>query len=113
MTNRYDNRIIFRNDNELYENIIKPRGVDSIRHYGSPYLHYPDQRALRSITQLHHIWAVGDRYYKLAHQYYGSSRYWWVIAQFNQKPTEANIVIGDTVFIPTPLEAALRAFKGG
>lgn len=113
MTNRYDKRLIFKTSNEMYENLLESRGVEFIKYYGTPVMHYPDQSALRDITRLHHIWAVGDRYYKLAHQHYGSPRYWWVIAQFNQKPTEANVAIGDTIYIPTPLEGVLRAFKGG
>ncbi len=38
-------------------------------------------------------------------------RFWWVIAQFNQRPTEANCQVGDMIMIPMPLEAVLRAFE--
>ena len=113
MSNRYDNRLIFKNDNELYTSLLETRGVDSINHYSSPVLHYPDLNTLKSLTRIRHTWSAGDRYYKLAHQYYGSPRYWWVIAQFNQKPTEADVIVGEVIFIPTPLEAVLRAYKGG
>jgi len=37
---------------------------------------------------------------------------WWVIAWYNQKPTEAHFNVGDVVYIPTPLANVLQYFKG-
>ena len=56
-----------------------------------------------------HVWSVGDRYYKLAIDNYGDASYWWVIAMFNQRPTEANWTVGEVVQIPLPLERFLTA----
>jgi len=58
-----------------------------------------------------HIWGVGDRYYKLAAQYYGDPTYWWVIALFNNKPLETDLSAGDIVVIPTPLEIVISAME--
>ena len=55
-----------------------------------------------------HTWSLGDRFYKLAYKYYGDSTLWWVIAWYNQTPTEAQVEIGDTLQIPLPLDKILR-----
>ena len=62
------------------------------------------------MTRSQHVWKAGDCYYKLANQYYGDAQYWWVIALFNQKPTEADVDLGDLIEIPLPLEAILRVY---
>ena len=55
-----------------------------------------------------HLWTVGDRFYKLAHQYYGDVNFWWVIAWWNGYPTEGHINTGDYLDIPLDLPAALE-----
>ena len=64
------------------------------------------------VEQVSHVWSVGDRFYKLAHKYYGDSKMWWVIARFNSKPTEAHLNLGDVIAIPVPLTDALRIMRG-
>ena len=49
-----------------------------------------------------------DRYDQLAQEYYGDSKYWWVIAWYNQRPTEASIKTGQILLVPTPLERVLE-----
>ena len=61
------------------------------------------------LNTTNHIWAYGDRYYKLAYQMYGRPDYWWVIAWWNARPTEADLSPGDVIVIPINLEDALRA----
>jgi len=113
MPTRYDNRLILLNKDELYMKFIEERNLKSIRQYGTGTLKYPTVDELKSITRVRHIWKTGDRYFKLAIKYYGSAQYWWVIALFNQKPTEANVTVGDLIYVPTPLEAILRAYNKG
>jgi len=113
MSQRYDNRIIFKNDNAAYESLLDGRNKKAIVHYGTPTLYYPSQTTLRNLTKVRHVWTIGDRYYKLAAQYYGSTQYWWVIGLFNQMPTEADVLLGQVILIPTPLQAVLRAYEGG
>jgi len=59
-----------------------------------------------------HIWSAGDKYFKLAAQYYGDPTYWWIIAWFNHKPTEAHLALGDPVYVPLPLEEAISIYQG-
>jgi hypothetical protein len=110
MPTRYDNRQIFLNTNELYENTFEERNVNSIRHYDTAEFAYPNVSEIKGLTSVNHIWKTGDRYFKLAIQYYGSAQYWWVIAMFNQKPTEANLTVGDLINIPLPLQDILRYY---
>ena len=56
-----------------------------------------------------HIWKYGDRFYNLAHKFYGKPEFWWVIAWYNGYPTEASIKNGDVIEIPISLEDATMA----
>ena len=66
-------------------------------------LHYvhdptaPTQERLDLIKYDTYYWTAGDRYWKLAEQYYGHRNYWYIIARFNNKPTEAHIDIGEEI----------------
>ena len=51
----------------------------------------------------------GDRFDLLAHQYYGDSELWWVIAWYNQTPTESHVELGDVLQIPLPLHKVLSS----
>ena len=35
-------------------------------------------------------------------KYYGDAEYWWLIAWYNNKPTESHFKLGDVVYIPLP-----------
>lgn len=108
MATRYSNRRISRNRNRLYKKYFEDRNVKFIRHFRTAKLAYPTPEQIRELSVLTHVWKTGDRYYKLAFDYYGSSKYWWVVAWFNQKPTEAHLKYGDVVFVPTPLDKVLN-----
>lgn len=106
--NRYDNRIIMKNTSEKYKEYFKKRGVNFINHYVTPILKYPTDDQLSKMSFTSHTWTVGDRYWKLAVKHYKNPRYWWIIAWFNRKPTEAYIMAGDVIYIPTSLEQILE-----
>ena len=110
MPTRYDRRKVFLNQSELYDKTMEERNVSSIRHYSTPELAYPSVQETKELTKVRHVWRTGDRYYKLAIQYHDSAQYWWVIALFNQKPTEADLTVGDLVYIPLPLQDILRYY---
>jgi len=110
MTSRYDNRTVFRNDDEHYKNFFEKRNVPLIRHYETARLLIPSPDQINSLSVVQHIWTVGDRYYKLAADYYKNPKYWWLIAWYNQTPTEAHLKLGDLVYIPMPLERALSTY---
>jgi len=107
MFSRYDDRIIMVNRHDRYKELFQQRGVKYIRQYNTATLRYPTENEIAALDVLGHAWAIGDRYYKLADKHYGDSRFWWVLAWFNQKPTEAHIDLGEVVYVPLPLERVL------
>ena len=108
MPTRYRNRQIVRNANELYETFLGERDLKFIRHYRTPVIEHPTLKQRRQLSHKRVTWKQGSRFWKLAAKHYGSSSYWWVIAWYNQKPTEASVNLGDVLLIPTPLEKVLE-----
>jgi nucleoid-associated protein YgaU len=102
---RNRNRFVFSNDDELYEDILRRKRITSLRQYETPL--FPSLQSKPSIKTFPHIWKTGDRYYKLAAAYYGRPQLWWVIALYNQKPTEGHLKRGDVIKIPTSLDLLL------
>jgi len=96
-----------KNDIDFYRELRERRGVKEINHFSTPRLRQPSLVDRIEITTSTHIWKYGDRFYNLAHQYYGDARYWWVIAWFNGIPTEAEANTGDVLEIPLDLQKAL------
>ena len=111
MTSRYDNREIGINAKQLYRRMFRDRGVGFVKQYFSPDLPHPSVEQIKNLSIIDHTWRQGDRYYKLAHKYYNDSTLWWVIAWYNQKPTEGHLELGDIVKVPLPLEKILRYFE--
>ena len=109
---RYANKKIFLNDSEYYDFLRKNRSnTKGVRQYDTQILKNPtiaDRSALKTVT---HVWKYGDRYYKLADQYYNDVDYWWVIAWWNARPTEADVSPGDAISIPLNLEEALQVLR--
>ena len=108
MTSRYDNRRLIKNDLEEYEAFFEERDINYIVQYNTRSLRYPTVDQIKNLTRVQHVWKAGDRYYKLASQFYGNPKYWWVIAHYNKKPTEADLTAGDIIYVPTPLEKILN-----
>lgn len=102
---RNRNRFVFANNDELYDNILTRKRITSLRQYETPI--FPPLRTKVNIKTSLHVWKTGDRYYKLASAYYGNPQLWWVIALFNQKPTEGHLKKGDILRIPTPINLVL------
>jgi nucleoid-associated protein YgaU len=108
MANRNLDRKIATNLSETYRQLRKSRGREySLEQYRSPTINYPTSEEFQDLEYIRHTWKTGDRYFKLAHEYYGDSTYWWVIALFNKKPTENHVKMGSTVYIPQPLDRVL------
>ena len=108
---RYDNRFVAVNKNPLYQKYLKDsRGLPQIQQYSTPQFNHPSVAQIRGMRVISHTWKLGDRYYKLAHEHYGDSEMWWVIALFNKKPTEAHVKAGDTIYIPGPIEIVVQQF---
>ena len=103
-------RDIFENTEEKYDSILEKRGLSLIRQYATKNLKYPTDKEMLNITTIDHVWKVGTKYWKLAQRHYGDPELWWIIAWFNQKPTEAHCENGDIIMIPFPLERLYRYF---
>lgn len=110
MTSRYEQTPIFDNRTELYKDLFDLRSVNFIKQYVTPIFDYPTPQEFASLDISSQTWKRGDKYWKIATDFYGSPDMWWVIAWFNRKPTEAHMKLGDTVLIPQPLERVLFFF---
>ena len=108
---RYKKRLVALNNQKLYEDHFIRRGVKFIHQYTTPTLNHPTVEQVENLNEINHVWTQGDRYYKLAHKYYNDSKLRWVIAWYNQKPTEGHLELGDIVKVPLPLEKILRYFE--
>jgi len=108
---RYSKSDIIINDNEMYDDVFKERGVRNIRQFKTRTVFYPSTEDMERITFETRRWKVGDKLYKLAYEAYGDSKYWWVIAQFNQKPTDSHFKVGDIYYVPLSVEQILDYFN--
>lgn len=113
MTRRTDDRLIVNNRHNLYKRKLKDRGLKSFRHFLSPRFRNVTEEDLQDIETVEILWHPGDRLYKLSHRYYGDPTYWWIIAWFNEKPTDAHFEPGDPVVVPLPLDHMIGLFSEG
>tara|TARA_Y100000114_G_C11711978_1_gene303957 strand:- start:515 stop:844 length:330 start_codon:yes stop_codon:yes gene_type:complete len=96
----------FVNDDKMYEDHFERRGVEDIEQNNTPVF---NKEILNTELQVvDHVWSRGDKFYKLAHDYYGDTKYWWVIATWNGTPTEAHCFYGKIIEIPYPVEQLYR-----
>lgn len=112
MINRYNYRNIFNNDLEQYKDMFKERNVKYIKHYSTAKFKYPNANELAKFDIIEHTWIMGDKFSKLAQRYYGDPNDWWIIAKFNQKPTESHVALGEIIRIPTPVSIVLNYMLG-
>tara|TARA_Y100000310_G_scaffold206836_1_gene207278 strand:- start:256 stop:531 length:276 start_codon:yes stop_codon:yes gene_type:complete len=90
--------------------MFEERGVRFIRQYPTVSFRKPTPQQRRQVQAETVTWQTGDRLEKLAGAHYGDPTYWWVIARYNQKPTDAHFSLGDLVYIPKPLRAILAYY---
>jgi len=105
---RYKGTEIVLNDLDEHKELIESRGKKFIMQHRSRSFKLPTPAEIASLNLRMHVWKQADRFWKLSKEYYGDPKYWWVIAQYNQKPTEAQVSIGGIVVVPTPIYQALR-----
>ena len=106
---RYNKRSKAINSNEIYEDLLERRDLKQVRQFRTPILDFPNERQEERISFHRYFWSPQDKYYKLAAKYYGDSTMWWVIAQYNKKPTEQHLKPGDEDKIPYPLGLVLQS----
>jgi nucleoid-associated protein YgaU len=107
MLDRNGDRDVFLNDHKLYRKLLKDRGINSFRHFSKLKLGTVVPSEIKDLTVIDHTYTASDSLAKLAHKYYGDTRYWWVIGWFNKKPIDNLYTLGETVHIPLPLEEIL------
>lgn len=108
---RFDNRKIFINRSELYDQMAEERDTKYFRQYETPEHRYPTAEEIRELKIEKHVWKSGDKFYKLAHEYYGDSNLWWVIAWYNKTPTESHVSLGSVLLIPNPISKVLKYMR--
>ena len=108
---RYNQRETFINtsSNYLYSPIFTRRGISAVTQFDMAQLEFPSLDDMVDIEVEGVVWTAGQKYFKLAAEYYGSPEYWWVIAWYNRIPLENDILAGTVINIPTPLESVLEA----
>ena len=108
---RYTGRGTFINRDPKYRSaFFENRAVEQIEQYESPDINHPTQEQMDSLNNSSVRWDSASKLYNLAYDYYGDASYWWVIAWYNRKPTEAHFKVGDIVYVPLPLERVLEYF---
>jgi len=99
---------LITNASEYYEPLRKKRNVKRILQYATPIIRNPSVAQRGKMTTTKHIWKYGDRLYTLAHNYYGDSTFWWVIAWWNGYGIEGDIKEGAVLSIPMDISLALK-----
>ena len=104
MLDRNEKRDIVVNSHKLYKTMLRNRGLDNFRHYTRMKLTPITPEEISELNIIDHIYKTGDSLSKISFEYYGDTRYWWVLAAFNKKPIDNLIKMGDIIHVPLPLE---------
>ena len=107
---RFSNRSRFLLNKNFYRKTLKKKDRASLVYYGSVTVPEITTSLIRLLTLDNHVWSVGDNYYKLAEQKYGDKDYWWVIAWYNNKPSDTLLMVGDVITIPYPVETLVSYY---
>ena len=91
--------------------LLDKRGVRQVEQYLTPVTPQLTLDRRLTLDTVTHVWKTGDRLYKMASQYYGDATLWWLIAWYNEKPTDSHFVLGDTLYIPFPLGRVLAYYN--
>jgi len=99
------------NVSSQFEEQFENRDVEKIEHYRFQKLSYPTSKQDAELTHFRHAWKAQDKFYQLAAKYYNDSTLWWIIAQYNQRPTEQHCKEGEIIKIPFPLGRVLQIME--
>jgi len=108
---RNEKRVLLLNKNRLYKRRMDEKNLNFIRQVSTLKLNTVTSEDISDLTVVDHIWKTGDKLYKLANQYYGNNSYWFLLAWYNNKPTDAHVKFGDVIHIPMPLEKVLYLYN--
>jgi len=111
-TSRYVNRGVFQNEDRGYvETLFDARDIKVLLQYETARFYYPTIQERQSMNLSTEVWTSTSKLYNLANDIYGDPKLWWVIAWFNQKPTEAHFKTGDILYIPNSAREILGFFR--
>ena len=113
MTSRYINKFAALNGLDKYRHLFRERGVKYINQFRTSEMTFPTSEQMASLREVDYTWGTGDRYFKLAHKFYGDVSLWWVIAWYNQAPTESHLSTGEVIQIPLPLDSIMAIYMEG
>ena len=102
------NLLRFRRRKSLINSNASIGATPRQNYHPTPVLRHPTKRQRAMIRKVAHIWRETDSYWKLSTTFYGDASYWWIIAWYNQAPTESHLHPGERIFIPTNLTDALQ-----
>lgn len=108
---RYKKINIVKNNDSDYKKVFNTRfGNKGLIQNTTTTFRTPTESELMSVVYNTATWSMGQRLYKLSHQYYGDVQYWWLIALFNNISTEADLEFGQVIKIPIPLDVVLNLY---
>ena len=108
---RYKKMNVIKNTDDDYKKVFASRfGTLGLLQTGTTTFSQPTEQDLLSVHFVNESWGLGKRLYKLSFQYYGDSKYWWLIALFNNIASEADIKFGDVIKVPIPLDIVLNMY---
>ena len=107
---KYGNRSTIITSDDFYDDILDRRKVNEIRHYD--VFEFSKKVIRSSYVVKEHVWSKGDKLYKIANKYYGDDEFWWIIALWNGKPTDAHYEFGTVVQVPFPPMRIYRDIQG-
>ena len=112
---RDSSRDILANNTESIADVLSRRGLTEIEHHSKIDLKSVSMVVRAELNQngKKHIFKLGDRLFKIAFDEYGDSKYWYLLAWWNKKPTDFHCKIGDIIYIPKPLQEVLFLYKHG
>ena len=109
---RYNTRGLMVNDNDGYkETFFEKRDIQRLTQYETARFYYPTYEERTGMALATLVWSSTSKLYNLADQYYGQVKLWWIIAWFNQKPTEAHFKTGDIFYVPTDITQVWEFFE--
>ena len=102
---RYRKRRKAVNNLKFHRKLLDSRGVRRVEQYRTQPMRDFEES---DVEYYRRAWIQGDSFWNLSNEVYGDPSYWYLIARFNNTPTEAHVNVGDVIKIPINLTTALQ-----
>ena len=101
MARRYENKgTVELTKRDMFKQLKTLRNLDDVSLLSTSSFNRISDTDLEDMEYVSYTWSRGDRFYKLANDFYDNPEFWWVIALFNNAPTEQHLSIGEEIFVP-------------